>query len=53
MVSRGVARPNTLLKETYFEKYTAKGDHSYIGKSTLSCHFFKKVTTFVTFSLLS
>ena len=31
-IYRGVARPNTSLKQTYSEKYIAKGDHSY-GKN--------------------
>ena len=39
----GVARPNTLLKQACFVKnkmdtYIAKGDHSYLRKSALSCH---------------
>ena len=52
---RDVARPDTLSKQIYFENNIAKGDLSYMGKTAISCHLFKKKkgTIFFTFSLLS
>ena len=47
----GAARPNALLKLTYFVRYIAKGDHFYMGKSALSDFFTKGEQPFFTFLL--